>query len=140
MATLTVGLGGTYSTIQAAVDAAGNGDTIEIAAGTYREQVTVDGKNITIHGAGSDQTIIESPDAGSLVSNASDLNSGRPTKYAVVTVKGDADVTIAGVTVDGRDQASIPNPPTNYDFMAIYVLNSDAHITGVVAKGADEQE
>jgi len=22
--------------------------------------------------------------------------------------------------------ASVPNPPTNYDFMAIYVLNSDA--------------
>ena len=79
MATLTVGLGGTYSTIQAAVDAAGNGDTIEIAAGTYREQVTVDGKNITIHGAGSGQTIIESPDAASLVSNASDSNAaGRP--------------------------------------------------------------
>ena len=72
------------------------------------------------------------------LSNASDSNAARPTKYAVVTVKGDADVTIAGVTVDGRDQASIPNPPTNYDFMAIYVLNSDAHIDGVVAKGADE--
>ena len=73
MATLTVGLGGTFnfSTIQAAVDAAGNGDTIEIAAGTYREQVTVDGKDITIHGAGSGQTIIESPDAASLVANAS---------------------------------------------------------------------
>jgi hypothetical protein len=138
VATLTVGLGGTYSTIQAAVDAAGNGDRIEIAAGTYREQVTVDGKNITIHGAGSGQTIIEAPDAASLVSNASDSNAPRQTKYAVVTVKGDADVTIAGVTVDGRDQASIPNPPTNYDFMAIYVLNSDAHIDGVVAKGADE--
>ena len=140
MATLTVGLGGTYSTIQAAVDAAGNGDTIEIAAGIYREQVTVDGKNITIHGAGSGQTIIEAPDAASLVSNASDSNSGRPTKYAVVTVKGDADATIEGLTVDGRDQGSIPNPPTNYDFMAIYVLNSDAHIDGVVAKGADEQD
>ena len=138
MATLTVGLGGTYSTIQAAVDAAGNGDRIEIAAGTYREQVTVDGKNITLQGAGSGQTIIEAPDAASLVSNASDSNASRPTKYAVVTIKGDADVTIAGVTVDGRDQASIPNPPTNYDFMAIYVLNSDAHIDGVVAKGADE--
>jgi pectin methylesterase-like acyl-CoA thioesterase len=74
---LTVGLGGTYSTIQAAVDAAGNGDTIEIAAGIYREQVTVDGKNITIHGAGSGQTIIEAPDAASLVSNASDSDSGR---------------------------------------------------------------
>ena len=56
----------------------------------------------------------------------------------MVTVKGDADVTIAGVTVDGRDQASIPNPPTNYDFMAIYVLNSDAHIDGVTVTGADE--
>ena len=54
------------------------------------------------------------------------------------SVKGDADVTIAGVTVDGRDQASIPNPPTNYDFMAIYVLNSDAHIDGVTVTGADE--
>jgi hypothetical protein len=49
---LTVGTGGTYSTIQAAVDAAGNGDRIEIAAGTYREQVTVNGKDITLQGAG----------------------------------------------------------------------------------------
>jgi pectin methylesterase-like acyl-CoA thioesterase len=94
---LTVGLGGTYSTIQAAVDAAGNGDTIEIAAGTYREQVTVDGKNITIHGAGSGQTIIETPDAASLVSNASDSNAPRQTKYAVVTVKGDADWPAPGL-------------------------------------------
>ena len=135
---LTVGTGGTYSTIQAAVDAAGSGDTIEIAAGTYREQVTVNGKDITLHGAGSGQTIIEAPDANLLVSNASDPNATRPTKYAVVTIKGDADVTIEGVTVDGRDQASIPNPPTNYDFLGIYVLNSDAHIDGVAVTGADE--
>ena len=124
--------------IQAAINAAHDGDTIFIAAGTFREQLTIDGKAVALQGAGAGQTIIESPDAASLVSNASDLNSGRPTKYAVVTVKGDADVTIAGVTVDGRDQASIPNPPTNYDFMAIYVLNSDAHIDGVTVTGADE--
>jgi pectin methylesterase-like acyl-CoA thioesterase len=61
--TWTVGTGGSFnfSTIQAAVNAAGNGDTIEIAAGTYREQVTVSGKDITIHGAGAGQTIIEAP-------------------------------------------------------------------------------
>ena len=64
---LTVGLGGTYSTnFQAAVDAAGNGDTIEIAAGIYREQVTVDGKDITIPARDSGQTIIHAPDAASL--------------------------------------------------------------------------
>ena len=68
MTILTVGVGRTsFSKIQAAVDAAVNGDTIEIAAGTYREQVTVDGKDITIHGAGAGQTIIDSPDAASLM-------------------------------------------------------------------------
>ena len=40
----------------------------------------------------------------------------------------------------GATRAASRNPPTNYDFMAIYVLNSDAHIDGVVAKGADEQD
>jgi hypothetical protein len=136
VAILTVGVGGVgsgfdYSTIQDAVGHAGNGDVINVAAGTYREQVTVDGKNLTINGAGAGQTIIESPDAASLVSHASDANSTRPTKYAVVTVTDNADVTISGVTVDGRDQATIPSPPTNYDFLGIYVLNSDAHIDGV---------
>src|SRR6185503_7843099 len=53
---LLVGNGG-YATIQAAVDAAVSGDTILIAAGTYREQVTVNGKDISILGAGSGQTI-----------------------------------------------------------------------------------
>ena len=138
----TVGLGGTYSTIQAAVDAAGNGDTIEIAAGIYREQVTVDGKDITIHGAGSDQTIIESPDAASLVANAIDTNSGRPNKFAVITVTDNADVTIEGLTVDGRDQGAVPASNyvtgSNHDFLGIYVLNSDAHIDGVAVTGADE--
>ena len=41
-----------FATIQAAVDAALNGDTIDIAAGTYREQATISGKVLTIHGAG----------------------------------------------------------------------------------------
>ena len=57
---LFVGHGG-YATIQAAVDAAVNGDTILIAAGTYREQVSISGKDISLQGAGIGQTIIELP-------------------------------------------------------------------------------
>ncbi len=36
-ATLTVGTGKTYATIQAAVDAASSGDTIDVYSGTYRK-------------------------------------------------------------------------------------------------------
>ena len=46
---LLVGNGG-YATIQAAVNAAADGDTIEIAAGTYTENVTITGKALTIDG------------------------------------------------------------------------------------------
>jgi hypothetical protein len=144
MPTLTVGTGGgfDFTSIQDAVAAAGNGDVIDVAAGTYREQVTVTGKSLTIHGAGTGRTIIESPDASQLVANAIDTNSGRPNKFAVITVTDNADVTIEGLTVDGRDQGAVPASNyvtgSNHDFLGIYVLNSDAHIDGVVVTGADE--
>jgi len=38
---------GDFHTIQAAVNAAMNDDTIEIAPGTYREQVTINGKPVS---------------------------------------------------------------------------------------------
>lgn len=50
-ATLTVGPGQGYATIQAAVNAATDGDVIEIHAGTYDEDVTVD-KDLTLRGVG----------------------------------------------------------------------------------------
>src|SRR6266849_526796 len=40
-----------YATIQAAVDAAASGDTIQIAAGVYTEQIVIVRKNLTLFGA-----------------------------------------------------------------------------------------
>ena len=140
MSILHVGTGpGDFDTIQDAVNAAVNGDTIEIAAGTYREQVTVNRKDLTIHGAGDGAggTIIELPDAAALVVNAIDPNAGRPNKFAVIAVTNDANVTIEGVAVDGREQGFIPGP-SNYDFVGVYVLNSDAVINGVAASNIDD--
>ena len=51
-ATLTVGPGETYTTIQSAINAASPGDTIEVQSGTYNEHVVVN-KQLTLRGVGS---------------------------------------------------------------------------------------
>ena len=48
-----------YCTIQPAVDAAGNGDTIQVATGTYSENVVIDGANLTIAGADASTTTVD---------------------------------------------------------------------------------
>jgi hypothetical protein len=45
--------------IQAAANEAHSGDTIQIAAGTYTEAVCIEGKGLTIKGAGRDLTTIK---------------------------------------------------------------------------------
>lgn len=56
------------STMQEAIAAANSGDTIQLAAGTYqgsgfREQI-INAKDLTIIGAGIDQTIIDLENEG----------------------------------------------------------------------------
>ena len=47
-----------FATIQEAIDAAVDGDTIIIAAGTYNETLSTEKNDIALEGAGNDQTII----------------------------------------------------------------------------------
>ena len=51
-----------YNTIQAAINDANDGDTIEVATGTYKEQPIVN-KSITLQGEDRETTIIEYPTA-----------------------------------------------------------------------------
>ena len=51
---------GDFTSIQAAVDAAASGDTINVAAGTYEESVSISAKTLTIEGAGVGATILRS--------------------------------------------------------------------------------
>ncbi len=57
---------GDYSTIQAAIDAAGSGDTVSVAAGRYVENITIM-EGIAVIGAGSDVCTIDGGAAGSVV-------------------------------------------------------------------------
>ncbi|MCH2134924.1 MAG: hypothetical protein MK116_14375, partial [Phycisphaerales bacterium] len=50
---------GDYATIGEAINVAGDGDVITVAAGVYHEQINTQGKAITIRGAGIGQTFID---------------------------------------------------------------------------------
>ena len=84
---LLVGNGG-YATIQAAVNAAADGDTIEIAAGTYTEDVTITGKALTIDG-------VENGSANSVTLNGQITVAG--------TLNGAFEITDLNINATGKD-------------------------------------
>jgi hypothetical protein len=86
-----------YSQVAAAVAAAGNGDTVNIAAGTYHGGLAID-KSLTLNGAGARQTTIR---GGGPVITVGTYNAAvEPT----VAIRG---VTITG-GVTGTSPESIP--------------------------------
>lgn len=88
----TIAVPGDQATIQAAIDAASSGDTINVAAGTYTEAVVVN-KSVHLVGAGAGNSIIQAP--GSLPV-ATDINS------VIVTVVGSGvNAEINGFTIAG---------------------------------------
>ena len=93
-ATLCVGPAtGCYPTIQTALNAAHDGDTINVGAGTYAGGITID-KSIGLVGAGAASTTI---------------NGGGP--VVVIGSDGSAPtVSISGVTVTGGRNSSSPGP------------------------------
>jgi hypothetical protein len=74
--------------VQAAVDAAGNRDTVDIAAGTYVESVWIPPRkgSISIKGAGAGETII---------------NAANPSGYALAVSGGGTRATISDLTLTG---------------------------------------
>ena len=95
----TINVPGDYSTIQAAIDAAADGDTIIVAAGTYTENITLkDG--VILVGAGDDVCIIDGNGNGSVIT----YNSGDTAQIKNFTItNGDAS-TGGGIYVDNESR------------------------------------
>jgi hypothetical protein len=102
--TVTVGgcaTGTTYQTVQAAIDAALPGWTVEICPGNYPEQLTIT-KSLTLRGIISNTAravVITSPSSG-LVANATALTNGSSIA-AQILVQNSTGVHIQNVAVDG---------------------------------------
>lgn len=100
-ATITVCASGCdYTSIQAAIDdvATSAGDTINVAAGTYAETLTID-KQVTLQGPNSEIN----PNTGTRVGEAVIVyptGVTENTDLVSVTANG---VTVAGFTIDGKD-------------------------------------
>ncbi len=85
---------GCFATIQAAVDAAHDGDTITIAPGTFAGGVAID-VSVDVRGAGAGATVIRG--GGPVLTLGKEFAPTEPT------------ISISGVTITGGSNSSIPD-------------------------------
>ena len=97
-----------FGTIQAGIDAVAAGGTVNIAAGTYTEQLTIS-QSVTLAGAGSSSTILQAP---------SNLSGNE------IEIENSASVTISGLTVDGAINS------TGIDVNGSTLVANDVVVTG----------
>jgi CHAT domain-containing protein len=113
-----------FATIQAAIDAAGPGDTVHIRAGHYKEALVIR-KPLRLEGAGRTKTVVESPDvgqnvvtvapvSGTVVIETLAVRGGKAGVYAIPGEGTSVELTDVvaidnqvGVRVSGRGQISI---------------------------------
>ncbi len=82
------------NSIQGAVDASESYDTINVAEGTYKENVLID-KSLTVSGSGASDTIVDGQQSGSVFA----IGENNPNAY----------VSLSGLTIQGGSDSGIKN-------------------------------
>lgn len=119
--TLNVGTKEKYKTIQSAVNAAKNGDTIKVSSGTYKQRVYISNKKITIQGI-KEPTVngFDVENHGSATINGFNIVAGNG--YSGISLDSGKNVIqnniiVAknnfGLCIDVKDVASMPTVTAN---------------------------
>jgi parallel beta-helix repeat protein len=108
----------TFTKIQDAVNAASNGATIRVCAGTYKEQVTIT-KSLTING---DNGAVVLPTG--VVTNSTSLATGNPIA-AIILVMNATEVDLSGLTVDGANNGITGCAP---NLIGVYYRNASGNV------------
>ncbi|HYJ31108.1 MAG TPA: calcium-binding protein [Allosphingosinicella sp.] len=134
MPILTVGAGG-YATIQLAVNAAADGDTIVVKAGTYVEQVVVTGRNgLTIVAeAGAEVTIRAPDDLHETARSSSDREI-----HAIFTVVNSNAIELRDIKLDGHGTGNTVDEGGGAgiaNFYGVYYRNASGTLENVDVTG-----
>ncbi|MGA9993989.1 MAG: right-handed parallel beta-helix repeat-containing protein [Pyrinomonadaceae bacterium] len=118
-----------FTSIQAAVSAAGSGDIIKVCPGTYQEQVRIN-KPLTVQGiaVGNLNLILIKP-APAIVNSASITN---PTSLiaAIVLVENASNVNLINLTVDGATNGNV----CGTNIVGIYYRNASGKADSVAVR------
>ncbi len=128
-ATLNVGQGQAYTTIQSALDASGTGDIISVSEGTYYENVYVRTNGIFLLGRDKEKTIIDGQKTGSVIRiEANDVTVSGFT----IQNNGGSGKEDAGITLYSASNSLIANSiiKNNTAGIAIYSSSNNNVISG----------
>ena len=111
-----------YTRIQSAVDAASNGDTIRVYAGTYSETVSIDGLSLTLTGAGSGSVEVTAGGSG-----------------AALAIDGVGTVVVSGLTLTAGERGlTVRQSTVSFDDVVIEANSTAGNGGGVgIFEGAE---
>lgn len=98
-----------YTTIQAAINAAVDGDTIQVAAGTYEETVDIIDKDLTLIGQ-----------PGAIIKSPVEIPARTGTSWKAIVFVHHSDATIDGFTIDGAGRGNL-----NSRFLGVQFFEAD---------------